>query len=141
MNRHSALPLLAVFVTFATAQAIATAPAPTSSGSKTQGPAFHTQSHPASPAAESTGGPANPGHLYTVSDAKGLVVTCVAPEIDTNADTDLFKGCTLAPGRTLDDVMHTFIQGIHYEQSQHAREREEWQRYLEEESAQRTAHK
>jgi hypothetical protein len=76
-----------------------------------------------------------------VSDVKGLVVTCVAPEIDTNADTDLFKGCTLAPGRTLDDVMHTFIQGIHYEQSQHAREREEWQRYLEEESAQRTAHK
>jgi hypothetical protein len=71
-----------------------------------------------------------------VSDVKGPVLTCIAPEIDTNVDTDLFKSCTLAPGRTLDDVMHTFIQGIHYEQSQFEKEREEWQRYLEEKASQ-----
>jgi hypothetical protein len=32
--------------------------------------------------------------------------------------------------------MHTFIQGIHYEQSQFEKEREEWQRYLEEKASQ-----
>jgi len=141
MNTHAALPLLAVFLTFAPAQASASAPAATSLGSKTHSPALQTQSHLPASAAESTPGPANTSHLYTVNDVKGLVLTCVAPEIDTNADTDLFKDCTLAPGRTLDDVMHTFIQGIHYEQSQHVKERETWQRDLEEEAAQRTAKK
>jgi hypothetical protein len=67
-----------------------------------------------------------------VNDVKGLVLTCVALEIDTNADTNLFKSCTLAPSRTLDGGMHTFIQGIHYEQSLFEKEREEWQRTLEE---------
>jgi hypothetical protein len=43
----------------------------------------------------------------------------------------------MAPGRTLDDVMHTFVQGIHYEQSQHQKEREEWQKDLEEKTAQK----
>ena len=79
--------------------------------------------------------------IFTVNDEKGLLLSCIAPEIDTNADTDLFKSCTLAPGRTLDDVMHTFIQGVHYEQSQHEKEREEWQRDLEEKAAQRPAQK
>jgi hypothetical protein len=37
--------------------------------------------------------------------------------------------------------MHTFIQGVHYEQSQHEKEREEWQRDLEEKAAQRPAQK
>jgi hypothetical protein len=72
--------------------------------------------------------PANPSHLFTVNDAKGLLLTCIAPEIDTNPETDVFKSCALAPGRTLDEVMHTFVQGIHYEQSQHEKEREEWQK-------------
>jgi hypothetical protein len=76
-----------------------------------------------------------------VTDEKGLVLTCIAPEIDTNPDTDLFKSCTLAPGRTLDDVMHTFVQGIHYEQSQHQKEREEWQRNLDEKTPQNSAQK
>ena len=141
MNRPTALLPLAVFITFATAQAGASVPAPTSLGSKTPGPAPQTQSLKPTPAAASTAGPANPGHFYTVTDVKGLLLTCIAPEMYTNADTDLFKSCTLAPGRTLDDVMHTFIQGVHYEQSQHEKEREEWQRDLEEKAAQSPAQK
>lgn len=57
-------------------------------------------------------------HLFPVNDAKGLLLTCVAPEIGANPNTDVFKDCTLAPGRTLDDVMHTFIGAIHYIQSE-----------------------
>ena len=83
----------------------------------------------------------NPGHLFTVNGAKGPVLTCIAPDMDTNPDTDIFKSCTLAPGRTLDDVMHTFIQGIHYEQSQHQKEREEWQKNLKEAPDQKPAQK
>jgi hypothetical protein len=67
--------------------------------------------------------PAAASHLFPVKDAKGLLLTCIAPEIDTNPDTDLFNGCTLAPGRTLDDVMHTFIGAIHYVQNEAMRER------------------
>jgi len=100
---------------------------------KTPEAASRTQPLKFAPAAAS----ANPGHLFTVNDAKGPVLTCIAPEMDTNPDTDIFKSCTLAPGRTLDDLMHTFVQGIHYEQSQHRKEREEWQKDLEERSAQK----
>lgn len=52
-------------------------------------------------------------HSFPVNDAKGLLLTCVAPEIESNPDTDLFQNCVLAPGRTLDDVMHTFVSAIH----------------------------
>jgi len=41
----------------------------------------------------------------------------------------------------LDDVMHTFVQGIHYEQSQHQKEREEWKKELEAVTAQKPAQK
>jgi len=41
----------------------------------------------------------------------------------------------------LDDVMHTFVQGIHFEQSQHQKEREEWQKELDEKTAQNPAPK
>jgi len=33
--------------------------------------------------------------------------------LDKDKETDVFKDCTLAPGRTLDEVMHSFVQGIH----------------------------
>jgi hypothetical protein len=107
----------------------------------TTDPAHQAQILKRTPAAASEIAPAKPSHLFTVNDAKGLVLTCIAPEIETNADTDLFKSCTLAPGRTLDDVMHIFVQGIHYEQSQHRKEREEMQKELEEETAQKSAQK
>jgi len=64
--------------------------------------------------------PAN--HMFPVRDAKGLLLTCIAPELDTNPDTDLFKSCTLAPGRTLDDVMHTFIGAMHFLQKEAMRD-------------------
>ena len=99
-------------------------------------PAPRTGSFKFAPAAS-----ASPSHRFTVNDVKGLVITCIAPEMDTNPDTDIFKSCTLAPGRTLDDVMHTFIQGIHYEQSQHQKEREEWQKNLKEAPDQKPAQK
>jgi hypothetical protein len=104
---------------------------------ETPEPAPQTQFLKSAPASA----PANPSHLFAVNDAKGLLLTCIAPEIDTNAETDVFRSCALAPGRTLDDVMHTFVQGIHHEQSQHEKEREEWQKNLEEMTAQKPAQK
>jgi hypothetical protein len=61
-------------------------------------------------------------HRFPVTDEQGLLLTCIAPEIETNSETDVFKNCTLAPGRTLDDVMHTFIGAIHAEQRRQAEE-------------------
>jgi hypothetical protein len=63
-----------------------------------------------------------PNHAFPVRDVKGLLLTCIAPEIDSNPDTDLFKSCTLAPGRTLDDVMHTFIGAMHFLQKEAIKE-------------------
>ncbi len=139
MKRHAAILPLAVSITFAAAQTSASTPAPTLLGTKAPDPAPHTKSLQPTPAAASATAPANPSHLFTVNDEKGLLLSCIAPEIDTNTDTDVFKSCTLAPGRTLDDVMHTFVQGIHYEQSQHRKEREDWQKDLEEKAAQKPA--
>lgn len=82
----------------------------------------------------------HPSHLFPVHDEKGLLLTCIAPEIDTNVDTDLFEDCTLAPGRTLNDVMHSFIGAMHTEENQRAQERAEWNKALDERSAQ-AAHK
>ena len=137
MKRHTALLSLAVFIAFAAVQTSASTPAPTLPGMKTPEAAPRTQSLKSAPAAAS----ANPSHLFTVNDAKGLLLTCIAPEIATNAETDVFKSCALAPGRTLDDVMHTFVQGIHYEQSQHQKEREEWQKNLEGDPDQKSTEK
>jgi len=111
MKGHAALLPLAVSIIFAATQANASTPALTLLGTRTPDPAPQTPSLKSTPAAESATGPAKPTHLYTVNDEKGLLLTCVAPEIDTNADTDVFKNCALAPGRTLDDLMHTFVQG------------------------------
>ena len=128
MKGHTALLSLAVFIACAAVETSASTPAPAIPGVKTPEAAPRTQPLRPAPAAA----PANPSHLFTVNDAKGLLLTCIAPEIDANPETDVFKSCALAPGRTLDDVMHTFVQGIHYEQSQHQKEREEWQKSLEE---------
>jgi hypothetical protein len=60
-------------------------------------------------------------HLFPVRDENGsLLLSCVAPEMDSNSDTDVFKNCTLAPGRTLDDLMHSFVKAVHQEQHQQA---------------------
>ena len=137
MKGHTALLSLAVFIACAAVETSASTPATTLPGMKTPEAAPPTQSLKSAPAAA----PANPSHLFTVNDAKGLLLTCIAPEIDTNADTDVFKSCALAPGRTLDDVMHTFVQGIHFERSEHEKEREEWQKSLKEDHDQKPAEK
>jgi len=139
MKRHAAL--LAVSIGFAAAQASASTQAPPLMGSRTSGHAPQTQSLQSTPAAAPATSPANPNHFFTVNDEKGLLLTCIAPEVGTNPDTDVFKSCALAPGRTLDDVMHTFVRGIHYEQSEHRKEQEEWQKGLEEKTAQNPAPK
>jgi hypothetical protein len=61
-------------------------------------------------------------HLFQVNDEKGLLLTCIAPDIETNSETDVFKNCALAPGRTLDDLMHSFVRGIHAEQNERLKE-------------------
>jgi len=141
MKRHAALVPLAVSITFVVAQISASTPARTLLATETPEPAPQTQCLKATPAAVPATGSSNPSHLFTVNDEKGLLLTCIAPEIDTDTDTDVFKSCTLAPGRTLDDVMHTIVQGIHYEQSQHQKEREEWKKELEAVTAQKPAQK
>jgi hypothetical protein len=80
-------------------------------------------------------------HRFPVMDEKGLLLTCIAPEIESNSDTDVFKNCTLAPGRTLDDVMHTFVSAIHAEQRRQAGEHAASQRDAEVKSGEKTAQK
>jgi hypothetical protein len=80
-----------------------------------------TQNFKANPELSTTVSPAR-SHLFQVWDEKGLLLACIAPEIDKNADTDVFNDCALAPGRTLDDVMHAIVGAIHYEQNQRSKE-------------------
>jgi hypothetical protein len=134
MKVHAALLSLAVLFALAGAEAGAsTGSKPTSARenelSKTP-PA--TLSAPGLPAAR---------HRFPVMDEKGLLLTCIAPEIETNSETDVFKNCTLAPGRTLDDVMHTFVSAIHAEQRRQAEEHAGSQKDGEEESVQKAAQK
>ena len=141
MNRHAAFLPLAVFIAFACAYAGASKPSPALVGAKAPEPLPQTQLSKDTPAPTSAAAPANPSHLFTVNDEKGLLLSCVAPEIDANPDTDLFKSCALAPGRTLDDLMHSIVLGIHFEQSEHQKELEELQKDLDEKTAQQPAQK
>jgi hypothetical protein len=56
--------------------------------------------------------PSNTALNFTVADAKGLLLTCAKQQLGTNT----FSGCTLAPGRTLDDLMTSIVQAIRAEQ-------------------------
>jgi hypothetical protein len=142
MKKLAALLPLVVFFTLAPELAYASTPALTPAHAKTATePATQSQPFKATPTAASTNGAPNTDKTFRVNDEKGLLLTCVAPQIDTNPDTDAFNNCTLAPGRTLDDVMHTFIQAIHFVQDQHSKERAEWFKDLEERSGQKAAEK
>ena len=55
---------------------------------------------------------------YTITDEHGLLVQCDAHSNDPNS-TD-FDNCAVAPGRTLDEVIKTFIEGIHQLQKNEA---------------------
>ena len=80
-------------------------------------------------------------HRYPVIDEQGLLLTCIAPEIETDSETDVFKNCTLAPGRTLDDVMHSFIGAIHAEQRRQAEEHKAAEKQGNDKSTEKAAEK
>jgi hypothetical protein len=142
MRTLLAILALLVSVTFAPQQALASTPVSTPAAARPSSqPPTQPQLSKTSPAAAPTNGSARKSLSFEVNDQKGLLLTCIAPELDTNPDTDEFKSCTLAPGRTLDDVMHTFIGAIHFEQNQQAKERAQWYKELEEKTAQLPAQK
>ncbi|MGD0735305.1 MAG: hypothetical protein ABR976_09170 [Terracidiphilus sp.] len=142
MNKHGSLLPLIVFIALAAAQATASTPPKTVVGEKkSSDPKAQSQLLKAAPAAPTPDTSRPSGQTFEVNDVKGLLLTCTAPELESNPDTDVFKSCTLAPGRTLDDVMHTFIQAIHLEENERAKERAESTRNLDEKSAQKPAQK
>jgi len=142
MRKHAALVAIAVSITIAAAQSTATPLASTSGSAKiSSGPATLTKPFAATPAPEPGSHPTAGDHTFKVNDVNGLLLTCVAPQIETNPDTDLFSSCALAPGRTLDDVMHTFIQAIHFVQNEQAKERAEWNKSHEEDLIPKPAEK
>jgi hypothetical protein len=142
MNKHGYLLPLFVFITLAAAQAVAsTTPKTVVREKKASDPAAQSQILKPAPVAASAPDSRPRGQSFQVNDVKGLLLTCTAPALETDPDTDIFNSCTLAPGRTLDDVMHTFIQAIHLEQDQRTRERAEWNKSLDDKSAQKSAQK
>lgn len=138
MRTPLAILALLASIAFAPQQASASTPAGAKPSSQ---PSTQPQLSKTNPAAASVDGSARTSLSFQVNDQKGLLLTCIAPELDTNPDTDVFNSCTLAPGRTLDDVMHTFIGAIHFEQNQQLKERAEWYKELDEKSAQKSAQK
>jgi hypothetical protein len=142
VRNHLALLAIAVSIPFATTQLAASTQARASAGAKSSGEAApQTSLLKATPAAASNAGSSPRGTTFQVNDEKGLLLTCIAPQIETNPDTNIFNGCTLAPGRTLDDVMHTFIGALHLVQNEQMKERAEWNKILEDQSAQKSAQK
>jgi hypothetical protein len=142
MKKLAAVLALVVFFTLAPELAYASTPALTPArATMTADPATQTQLSKATPAAASAKDSKSTDKTFRVNDEKGLLMTCIAPEIDTNPDTDIFNNCALAPGRTLEDVMHTFIQAIHFVQNQQTKERAEWLKDLEERYGQKAAEK
>ncbi len=138
MRTLVAILALLASIAFAPQQAPASTPAGARPSSQ---PSTQPQLSKTNPAPASVNGSRATSHAFEVNDKKGLLLTCIAPELDTNPDTDVFKSCTLAPGRTLDDVMHTFIGAIHFEQNQQSKERAQWYEELDEKSAQKSAQK
>ena len=135
-NKNATFLAVVVSITFAAAQtAASTLVSALEEAKKTSEPSTQSQRFKATPPAESPPTSSQTAHLFPVNDSKGLLLTCIAPEIDTNPDTDVFHNCMLAPGRTLDDVMHTFIGAIHFVQNQQMKERSEWKKDLEEKPA------
>jgi hypothetical protein len=132
--------ILALLVSIAFAQQLASAS--TAAGSRPDSqPSTQPQLAKTNPAAESVNSSKPTSLAFEVNDQKGLLLTCIAPELNTNPDTDVFKSCALAPGRTLDDVMHTFIGAIHFVQNQQSKERAQWYKELDEKSAQKAEQK
>jgi len=140
MNSRAVFVYLSVSIAVASAQATAFATVSTSASTRRSSEVAKAASQP-TPTALSAAHASVTRQLFPVQDEKGLLLTCVAPEIETNKDTDVFKDCTLAPGRTLDDVMHSFIGAMHEEQRKHASEHSEASKNYDGESAEKSAQK
>jgi hypothetical protein len=142
VRNHVAFLAIAVSITFPAVQLAASTQAHASVGANRSGEAA-TQAKPlkATPVAASTADSSPRGNTFQVNDEKGLLLTCIAPQIETNPDTDIFNSCTLAPGRTLDDVMHTFIGALHFVKNEQMKERAELYKKLEDQSAQDSTQK
>jgi hypothetical protein len=142
MKKLATLSVLAVSVALAPMLASTSPLSPTPVAAKqASDTATQTQLLKAAPASSPTPDSARKSLAFQVNDVKGLLLTCIAPQLDTDPNTDIFNGCTLAPGRTLDDVMHTFIQAIHFIQNEQLKERAEWNKDREEKSGQDSAQK
>jgi len=142
IKKHASSLALVASITIAAAQTVASTLVPTVKETKnTSEPATQTQRFKTPQPVGRTPTSSQAAHLFPVNDAKGLLLTCTAPEIDTNPDTDVFHNCMLAPGRTLDDVMHTFIGAIHFVQNQQIKELSERIKDLEEKPAQKPEQK
>jgi hypothetical protein len=142
VRNHLALLAIAVSISFPAAQLAASTQAHASvSATKSGKAATQATLLKATPAAAATADSSPRGNTFQVNDEKGLLLTCIAPQIETNPDTDIFNSCTLAPGRTLDDVMHTFVGALHLVQNEQMKERAEWYKNLEDQSTQRSAKK
>ena len=106
MKRAATLLALAVLLAFSAKQMAA-------STGTTQplkaAPADNLKPVPPVPAA-----PPNTVLNFTVTDVHGVLLTCAKQQIDT----DTLSGCTLAPGRTLDDLMTSIVQTIRAQQKQ-----------------------
>ncbi|MGA9671177.1 MAG: hypothetical protein WBQ94_18350 [Terracidiphilus sp.] len=134
MGNHGGLLALAVCLTFAGTQAAASAASLPSMATKKISEPDGKLTRNTQTSASSA--PVHKSHLFPVNDEKGLLLTCTAPDIETNAETDLFEDCTLAPGRTLNDVVHSFVGAMHSEERQRAQERTEWFKNLDEKASQ-----
>ncbi len=141
MRNHLALLAIVVSITFAAAQSAASTQTASVGANRSDEPATQAKLLKTTPAAASTADSSPRGNTFQVNDEKGLLLTCIAPQIEANPDTDIFNSCALAPGRTLDDVMHTFIGALHLVQNQQMKERAEWNKSLEDQSAQKSAQK
>ncbi len=94
MNRFAMLTVLVVFLAFSAAQMAASTPV----------------AQPTAPAPAGKLNAASPNTVYNfaVSDASGVLLVCAKQQ----RDTDTFSGCTLAQGRTLDDLMTSIVRTI-----------------------------
>jgi hypothetical protein len=119
MKNHVPLLIFAACLAFPCAKSAANTVATSSVGM--QKSPKRAQLSKAAPELSPIGSPAR-SRVFPVRDEKGLLLTCIASEIDKNADTDIFSDCALAPGRTLDNVMHAIVGAIHYEQNQRSKE-------------------
>ena len=99
MKKLATLVIPVIVLVLSTAKVSATAPA--------------TLPAKAAPAEKLNTSSPNTIYNFAVSDASGVLLTCAKQQIDS----DTFSGCTLSPGKTLDDLMTSIVRAIRAEQN------------------------